>query len=174
MRGRHDRRDVLHLEGQRAGRLADDEAGLVAQALGDAPADARLVEFDLDVPAPDGLAQEAPDRSVDAVGDQHVPAGIRLGQDRQGHRGKARRGQRAVVGAGQRAQRVAQRALRRQPADAVERLVDRGGVQRAAAVGQYGRAALHWRVDDAGPCRGPADAREPGVEMSFLRAHGPR
>ena len=81
LRDRHDRRYVLHLEGDRARTLEIDHLGIVAQERGDAGADHWVVECGLDAEALQESTAEGAHGSVDGVDHEHVVAGLHEAED---------------------------------------------------------------------------------------------
>ena len=76
MRDRGDRRNVLHLERQRARRLGEHRARVGLEQLRDIRAEQRIVVGRLDAEALQHRVAEIARRPVDGVGDQQVIAGL--------------------------------------------------------------------------------------------------
>ena len=87
-RGLGDGGHVLHLEGERAGRLGEDEAGVPAHQPRDGRTDRGIVEGCLDAVAVEDLGTEPPGRPVHRVGDEHVVARADDSRDCHRHRGE--------------------------------------------------------------------------------------
>ena len=81
VRDARDRRNVLDLEGIRAGRLQKDDAGLRSEELGDALADARIEVGGLDVHRREQTVAERARGIVDRVRDEHVIARVHERED---------------------------------------------------------------------------------------------
>ena len=144
-----DRRQVLHLEGQRARALDEDRPGLVGDQRGDAAADARIVVARPRCPC--GVStpsRDAARRLVGAVGDQHLVAGVEHRQQRQRDRRQAGRGEHRAGGAFELGDDLLDRRRRRIAGAAVveARL---GAFERVERRKQDGRAAIDRRVDVA-------------------------
>ncbi len=95
VRDRGDRRDILHLEGQRSRGFREDELRVVAKFTLDRGARQRIVIAHLDAEARQMQVAEPARRPVDGVGDEDVIAGARERQQRKRRRGESgRNGQR--------------------------------------------------------------------------------
>ena len=79
--GGGDRRDIGHLEGERARRFDIDDAGPVADQPGHTAADRGIEIGRLDPETPQEAVAEAPRRAVDIVRHQDVIAGLDEGED---------------------------------------------------------------------------------------------
>ena len=143
-----DRRDVLHLEGLRAGAFGEDEARVGAHEIGDAGADQRIVVRRLDAELRQHVVAELARRLIDAIDHENMVAGLDEGEDGRAdglisRRRQRRRGAALDLGDG-----------------LLERL---DGRRRGAAVGvllvalpqlldgrkEDGRAAVDRRIDEA-------------------------
>ena len=82
MRDRRDRRNVLHLERQRARRLGEHHARVRLEQAGDVRAEQRVVVGRLDAEALQHRVAEIARRAIDRVRDQQVVAGSQEGQQR--------------------------------------------------------------------------------------------
>ncbi len=81
-RGPANRRNVLNLEGLRAGRLGKDEFRLRLQESSNTGPDERIVILDVNADAFQYAVCETPGRLVDAVADENVPPALRESQKR--------------------------------------------------------------------------------------------
>ena len=150
MRGRGDRRHVLHLERQRAGRFHIDRARIGPHQFGNSGADGRIVIRGLDAKPSEHAVAEFPRRQIDGIGHQQMVAGAahrqQRGRDRSEPGGK----------------QCDARALR--PLDRHQRIAEGFGgwgaaaaVKIAAAMGdivfrggkQDGRGVIDRRIDEA-------------------------
>ncbi len=180
MRRRGDRRDVLHLEGERARRLGEHSARVRLQQKGNAVADARVVVGRRHAQTRQHGVAERARRAVGAVGHQQVVAGVQHRKERGRDRGEAGR-------------RDLDPGTRR-PLHVLERLLQSLGGRRAAAavmVGptvvqilldrgiEQGRGVVDRRVDITmmreGIAAGDGDLRvgfeRPRAPVIFLHAH---
>ena len=163
MRDRRDRRNVLHLERQRARRLGEHRARIRLEQLRDIGADQRVVVGRLDAEALQHRVAKIARRAIDRVGDQQVVARFEAGQQRDRNRREPRGdqhrpgrtaqlapgdlerlGRRRALGA----VGVARLALRESPArsDKAPSNRDRSAYSRSRAVPSGSRPA----VDDLG------------------------
>ncbi len=151
------RRHVLHLEGQRAGALAEHRLGVRLEQFGDAGADQRVVIGRLDPESPQHLVAENPCRGVAGVGHQEVIAGAARRQDRHRHGVQAGAEEHGPGGTLQRIHGVLEAAY--------------GGIA-AAAVGE-GHVVRVQRgdvgIEDG---RGPVDGRVHDADMRGALAPG--
>jgi hypothetical protein len=81
MRGARDGGNILHLEGERTGRFAQDGAGVVAQQPGDAAAYQRVVILDLDPHGDQTVVAKAARRRIGRIADQQMLAGLEHGNE---------------------------------------------------------------------------------------------
>jgi len=117
--GRGDSGDVLHLEGQGAGRLGVDQARIRSDQRGDVGADAGVVVSRLHAePAQHAVAEDA-GRVVGGIGDEYMIARLDECQDRAGNRRQARGDTDAVGATLQFGDRRLQREGRRRPEAAI-------------------------------------------------------
>ena len=143
---------VLDLEGDRAGRLQVDQAGVRTDQLGDSRADQRVEVADFDPEAPEQLVADAARRLVDRVGDQDLVAGAQEGQQRAGDGGQpGGHGDRAVA-AFELGHGAFQGEGRRHAVAAIEQgaFVEFGrsrGLELGDAVEGQGGGVVHGRID---------------------------
>ena len=159
-RGGH-RRDVLHVEGLRAGRFQVEHLRVVADQFGDAGADRRIEEGRLDAHALQEGVGEAPRRAVDAVGHQDMVARLQEGEQRRGYRSEAGGRHDGAVRAFQFGDGIFEREDRRRAAPAVARVAQ---ALRRLQVGDR-------RVEDR---RGAEDRRVDDAEVPFRVTPGMR
>ena len=88
MRHRCDRRNVLHLEGERAGRLGEHRTRIRLEQARDVCAEQRIVVGRLDAEFLQHAVAEIPRRPVDRVRYQQVIAGLQAGEQRNRDRRK--------------------------------------------------------------------------------------
>ena len=104
-----DRGHVLHLEGERAGRLGVDEPRVPAHQRRDVRPRRGVVEARLDAVAAQDHGAEAPGGSVHRVGDEYVITGADHRGDRHRHRGEPAAGHHGAMPALDRRDRLGQR-----------------------------------------------------------------
>ena len=158
MGGLDDRRDVLHLEGLRTGRLDEHDPGLGTHQVGDPGADLRIEIGRLDAEAFEKGIAEPAGRKVDTVGDQHVVARSQERQHRGGDGRQPGRQDHGTFAAFKRGNRLFERERRRRALTAVveelERFVARGfqfGDRRKG----YGRSVVNRWINDPEILFGP-------------------
>ena len=178
VRGRGDRRKVLDLEGERAGRFQVDEPGVGADQRRDAGADARVVVLGLDAkPAQQALAK-ATRWPVDGVHHQQVVARPALREHGGRNRGNSGRQGDGMIAALQLRQGFLERVRGRRSEAAVMEMRRRvpllhGLLQRRHGRKQHGRGVIDGRVDRASLLgRNVAEAQNAGVDGKRLGGFG--
>ena len=148
-----DRRNVLHLEGQRARRLAIDDFGVGLDQLADALADQRIVIGRLDSAFLQNTLAEIARRPIGRVDHQAMVAGAQQGLQWRRHRRQPRRHQHAAIAAfDPRQERFEREGSRR----AVQPIAHPGkgwggalGFPLGHVFREDRRGVIDWRVDDA-------------------------
>ncbi len=167
-RHRGDGGDVLHLEGQRAGRLQHDDAGLFAgQAHQLVGRHGLRVVAHADAEAPQQPVAEQLGGPIGVVAHQHLVAGLQHSQQSSGHGREAGGIQARAGGPLHLRDGVAQGVARRQADAAVGVLA--GRVERLGVGQQHGGGPLHRRIDRARQ-RPVVAAR---ADQAGLVLHGP-
>ena len=115
-----DGRDILHLEGLRAGRLREHHPRVRPHQIGDAGTDLGVVVGRFDAVPRQDLVAESAGRPVDAIANQKVIAGLKKAQQRRRYRGQPRRIGKATEPAFQGGHRLLERQSGRMADTAVQ------------------------------------------------------
>lgn len=158
-----DGRNVLDLESVGSRRFGEDDPGVRLHQRRDVRAHERVVISDLDAHARKHGVGEAACRMIDRIGDQHVIAGRKEGEERQGHRGEAGRHEHGAGRAFQLVERRRERVRRRRALGAVDIFLAARGHGRGIGE-QHGRGVDDRRLDEAEEvARIVADMAQPRV-----------
>ncbi len=148
--GCRDRRHVLDLERQRARRLHEHRAGVRLHQRGNAGADQRVIIGGGDAVAREHAVAEFPRRLIDAVGNEHVIAGVehrqQRGRDRRESGGQERNA--GAIGAFELAQRIRKR-LRRGGAPPPVEIAGAAGEKILRRWIEHRRGVIDRRIDEA-------------------------
>ncbi len=145
---RNNRRQVLHFESERTWAFDPDRPRPLADKVGDAGANARIVVADGHPHAGQELVAKGPPGLVDRIGDEDLVAGLDGAEHRHSDRRQPRRDQRRIEGALQFGHQRFDAGGGRIAGAAVEvRLARRVVV--GERLEQHGRAAEHRRIDEA-------------------------